>query len=156
MGCIIKFLGRLLFVTLLISCAYLHISKPQNYQKDFAHGYEHISEHLNQFYPLPAAVNVGFSLIQVNWNMWIQIYGALQGLIALLIIFGDRFGGILLLISLIVSGTARFCQIHQFLQWDSSKQLEVKNLLSQFTQFLTMVGASLILSSSTKKRASCQ
>ena len=62
--------------------------------------------------------------------MWIQIYGALQGLIAFLIIFGDQFGGILLLISLIVSGTARFCQIHQFFQWDSSKQLEVKNLLS--------------------------
>ncbi len=57
--------------------------------------------------------------------MWIQIFGAFQFLIALLIISGDRFGGILLFVSLIVSGTARFCHIDQFFQWESSKQLEV-------------------------------
>jgi hypothetical protein len=59
--------------------------------------------------------------------MWIQIYGAFQGLVALLIIAGDSFGGILLFTSLIVSGAVKFCNIDQFLQWEASRQLEVNN-----------------------------
>jgi len=57
--------------------------------------------------------------------MWIQIYGAFQGLIALLILGGDCLGGVLLFLSLIVSGLLKYCQICNFLQWEVSRQLEV-------------------------------
>jgi len=59
MGCITKFLGRLLFVTLLVSSTYLHISKPQDYVDSFIHHYNHLngcgSKHLAGIITFPAA-----------------------------------------------------------------------------------------------------
>jgi len=46
-------------------------------------------------------------------------------LIALLILGGDGLGGVLLFLSLIVSGSLKYCQICNFLQWEVSKQVEV-------------------------------
>lgn len=44
MGSFTKFIGRLLFVTLLVSLAYLHITKPQNYVEGFKTNYTHTVE----------------------------------------------------------------------------------------------------------------
>lgn len=55
--------------------------------------------------------------MKINWNLWVQIYGAFQGLIALLIFAGDGFGGMLLFFTLIVSGVFRFCDIQLICQW---------------------------------------
>jgi len=67
MGCITKFLGRLLFVTLLVSSTYLHISKPQDYVDSFTNHYNHLNEwgskHLAGLIIFPAADAVIFILI---------------------------------------------------------------------------------------------
>lgn len=39
MGCIVKTIGRLLFVTLLVSFAYLHLTKPQNFAENISTNY---------------------------------------------------------------------------------------------------------------------
>jgi len=39
MGCITRTLGRLLFVTILVSSAYLHLSKPQSFVQDLSNNY---------------------------------------------------------------------------------------------------------------------
>lgn len=47
MGSFTKFIGRLLFVTLLVSLAYLHITKPQNYVEGFKTNYNHTVDFLH-------------------------------------------------------------------------------------------------------------
>lgn len=54
MGCFVKLIGRLLFVTLLISSAYLHLSKPQNFTEDLSNNYSQVVEcakHLPGYLP---------------------------------------------------------------------------------------------------------
>ncbi len=62
MSCVAKYLGRLLFVTLLVSSAYLHISKPQEYVNSFSANYsegiECINQHIKGFPALPAVSEV--------------------------------------------------------------------------------------------------
>ncbi len=57
MGCLTKTLGRLLFVTILVSSAYLHLSKPQNYVEDLNNNYEFLTEYAGKYLPgyLPPA-----------------------------------------------------------------------------------------------------
>jgi len=47
MGSFTKFIGRLLFVTLLVSLAYLHVTKPQNYVEGFKTNYNHAVDFLH-------------------------------------------------------------------------------------------------------------
>jgi len=55
--------------------------------------------------------------MKINWNLWVQIYGAFQGLIALLIFSGDGLGGFLLFFTLLGSGVFRFCDVQSICQW---------------------------------------
>lgn len=57
MGCLTRTLGRLLFVTIIISSAYLHLSKPQNYTEDLSSNYAQFTQLVNQHLPgyLPPA-----------------------------------------------------------------------------------------------------
>ena len=48
MGCITKTLGRLLFVTIILSSAYLHLSKPQNYTEDLSSNYAQFVKLVNE------------------------------------------------------------------------------------------------------------
>ncbi len=48
MGCLTKTLGRLLFVTILVSSAYLHLSKPQNSTSDLSSNYTQLVQLVNQ------------------------------------------------------------------------------------------------------------
>jgi hypothetical protein len=61
--------------------------------------------------------------------MLIKIYGCFQGLVALIIIPGNVIGGFLLFIYFFIAGTVAF----------------------ELAPFLTIVGASMILSDSPKK-----
>jgi hypothetical protein len=58
MGCVTKTLGRLLFVTFLISTAYLHLTKHQDYTEGFANNYEEFTKctgkYLEGIYSLPS------------------------------------------------------------------------------------------------------
>jgi len=63
MGSFTKFIGRLLFITLLVSLAYLHVTKPQNYVEGFKTNYNHLVEFVNSHinglpFSLPATSSV--------------------------------------------------------------------------------------------------
>ena len=49
MGCITKTVGRLLFVTILFSSAYLHLSKPQNYTSELSSNYSQFHQLFTQY-----------------------------------------------------------------------------------------------------------
>lgn len=44
MGSFTKFIGRLLFIGLLVSLAYVHVTKPQNYVDGFKTNYTQVIE----------------------------------------------------------------------------------------------------------------
>ena len=48
MGCLTKTLGRLLFVTIIASSAYLHLTKPSNYTEDLSSNYATFVSLVNQ------------------------------------------------------------------------------------------------------------
>ena len=48
MGCLTKTLGRLLFVTIIASSAYLHLSKPENYTKELSENYRQLGLFFNE------------------------------------------------------------------------------------------------------------
>lgn len=64
MGSLTQSLGRLLFVTILISSTYLHVTKPKSYVDGFTHNYTHLvsfaDEHLPGLSFLPAVNDVSF------------------------------------------------------------------------------------------------
>ena len=65
MGCVTKTLGRILFVTILVSQAYLHLNKPDNYAADFNTNWTHLTECVAKYAPgvLPAASSVSMQTI---------------------------------------------------------------------------------------------
>lgn len=62
MGCIVKTLGRLLFVTLLVSSAYIHLTKPQNSVEELSTNYSEVFECAGKYIPgiLPPASIVSY------------------------------------------------------------------------------------------------
>lgn len=57
MGCLTRALGRILFVTIIVSSAYLHLNKPQNTIEEAKSNYASLFKCINQLAPgiLPAA-----------------------------------------------------------------------------------------------------
>lgn len=84
--------------------------------------------------------------------------GLFEGLIAILIVFGDCWGGFLLFVNLLVSGAFDYQDICSIVQWDVNRQLEV-NLYDEwkFARYVFFVGASLALMACSKKacKTSC-
>lgn len=65
MVCFVKALGRILFVTILVSSAYLHLNKPETYASDFTANYNHLTECVGKHAPgvlLPTASTVSINL----------------------------------------------------------------------------------------------
>lgn len=60
MGCLTRALGRILFVTIIVSSAYLHLNKPQNTIDEAKNNYVQLFDCVNQLAPgvLPAAETV--------------------------------------------------------------------------------------------------
>jgi len=64
----------------------------------------------------------------LNWVLYVKIFGIFEGLIALLIIFGDGMGGLLWTLSLLVEGSFLYCCSlcsGKFLQWTVAEQSSV-------------------------------
>jgi hypothetical protein len=57
--------------------------------------------------------------------MWSRVLGLFEGVIAILIIFGDCWGGFFLFVNLLISGAFDYQDVCTFVQWDVSRQLEV-------------------------------
>lgn len=45
MVCLVKALGRILFVTILVSSAYLHLNNSETYVTDFTANYSHLTKY---------------------------------------------------------------------------------------------------------------
>jgi hypothetical protein len=67
-----------------------------------------------------------FILFKINWQLWSKVLGLFEGVIAILIVFGDCWGGFFLFLNLVVSGVFDYKNICSFIQWDVSRQLEVQ------------------------------
>lgn len=146
MGCITKTIGRLLFVTLLISSAYLHLTKPQNFAEDLSTNYSEIVECVGKHVPgyLPPVELVNTYLSKINWKLFTKVLGLFEGLTAILIVFGDCWGGFFLLVNLLVSGYFDFRDIQSIVQWEVSRQLQVffiinKSLLNTFSSLVQLL-----------------
>lgn len=80
MGCITKSVGRLLFVTFLVSSAYLHISKPETFTTTLTTNWNQLSECVGKHLPgvLPSLENVSsfYDTVQLElvdsdlWSFW--------------------------------------------------------------------------------------
>lgn len=77
MSCITKSIGRLLFVTFLVSSAYLHISKPDTFTNTFTNNWNHLTECAGKHLPglLPNLENVSLfsdsvQLELVDSDLW--------------------------------------------------------------------------------------
>lgn len=67
------------------------------------------------FYPLVKEYVI--NIIKVNWVFWTKILGAFEGIIAILIVMGDCWGGFLLFLNLVVSGIFDYQDVTNILQW---------------------------------------
>lgn len=145
MGCIVKTIGRLLFVTLLISSAYLHLTKPQNFAENLSTNYSEIVECVGKHVPgyLPPVELVHNYLLKINWKLFTKVLGLFEGLTAILIVFGDCWGGFFLLLNLLASGYFDFKDIQSIVQWEVSRQLQVYFLINKSS--LNMFSSSVQL-----------
>jgi len=66
MNCTVKTLGRILFITILASSAYLHLSRPETYVNDFRTNWANLTECTGKYMPgiLPAAPTVSMTIIK--------------------------------------------------------------------------------------------
>lgn len=57
--------------------------------------------------------------------MWCKVLGLFEGVIAILIVYGDCWGGFFLLLNLLVAGGLDYQDIGRICEWDVERQLEV-------------------------------
>ena len=107
----LRLVGRLLFATLLLTSAVVKVNDPAGSASHIEKGYENIQNihpTLKSITPTTNQVSHHETQISQYRLTAVRVIGAFEALIALMIIFGDGLGGVLLSVAIVISTLANY------------------------------------------------
>lgn len=107
----LRLVGRLLFATLLLTSAVVKVNDPAGSAPHIEKGYENIQNihpTLKSITPTTSQVSHHETQISQYRLTAVRVIGAFEALIALMIIFGDGLGGVLLSVAIVISTLANY------------------------------------------------